>query len=123
LDKDSIREDSSLNSRDEMEAFESNPEEIGQSASMSGGDIYARADLIAQNLLDQILREYKDDNTYIVTCEKKQIDEDDFREKFPYTLDVKPVEPEIRPPVLPSQNSSRSTASSPSKKIKTAREI
>ena len=68
---------------------------------MSNDDLLAKADFIAQNLLDQILKEYKDDNSYFVSCEQKQIDEDAFRDKFPYTLDVKPVEPEIRPPTLP----------------------
>jgi len=33
-----------------------------------------------------------------VSCEKKQIDEEEFRNKFPYTLDVKVPEHEIRPP-------------------------
>ena len=42
--------------------------------------------------MDLIIAEYKGDNTYIVSCEKKNIDEDDFRDKFPYTLDAKPVE-------------------------------
>ena len=67
---------------------------------MSASDlILQEADRIAQDFLDQILKEYKDDNTYIVSCEQKQIDEDLFKDKFPYTLDIKPVEPEIRPPV------------------------
>ena len=90
---------------------------------MSNDDLLAKADFIAQNLLDQILKEYKDDNSYIVSCEQKQIDEDAFRDKFPYTLDVKPVEPEIRPPTLPPQNSARSAASSPAKKAKSAKEL
>jgi hypothetical protein len=59
-----------MNDRVEMEDFESNPEEIGRSASMSD-DIFSKADAIAQDLLDQILREYKSDNSYIVSCEKK----------------------------------------------------
>ncbi len=36
---------------------------------------------------------------------------------------MKPVEPEIRPPVLTTQNSARSSASSPAKKVKTAKEL
>lgn len=33
-----------------------------------------------------------------MSCEPKKIDEDDFRDKFPYSLDEKPVEKEIKPP-------------------------
>ena len=38
-------------------------------------------------------------------------------------MDVKPIEPEIRPPVLPQQISARSSASTPAKKVKTAKEL
>ena len=61
-------------------------------------DVYSKADKIAQELLDLILAEYKGDNTYIVSCEKKNIDEEAFQNKFPYTLDVRLPEPDIRPP-------------------------
>ena len=64
-----------------------------------------------------MLAEYKGDNTYIVSCEKKNIDEDDFRNKFPYTLDEKPVEKEIRPPQPPP------TATKPAAKVKSAKDI
>lgn len=57
--------------------LESNPDEIDKSISMSE-DINTKADKIAQELLDLILAEYKGDNTYIVSCEKKHIDEDEF---------------------------------------------
>lgn len=110
-----------MNDRVEMEDFESNPEEIGRSASMSD-DIFSKADAIAQDLLDQILREYKSDNSYIVSCEKKQIDEDAFIDKFPYTLDVRVPEPELKP-FLSTQSSVKSTASQPVKKQKTTKEL
>jgi hypothetical protein len=82
---------------EEDDYLESNPDEIDKSISMSD-DINSKAEKIAQELLDLILAEYKGDNTYIVSCEKKQIDEEEFRNKFPYTLDVKVPEHEIRPP-------------------------
>jgi hypothetical protein len=45
-----------------------------------------------------IIAEYKGDNGYLVSCEPKHIDEDDFKDKFPYTLDVIVPEQVIRPP-------------------------
>jgi hypothetical protein len=38
-----------------------------------------------------------------VSCESKKIDEELFRDKFPYTLDVREPEIVIRPPVLQSE--------------------
>lgn len=84
------------------EELESNPDAIGHSGthslSRSDGDIIGKADRIAQELMDLILAEYKGDNQYLVSTEKVVVDEDDFREKFPYTLDRREPEVEIRPP-------------------------
>ena len=84
------------------EELESNPDAIGHSGthslSRSDGDIIGKADRIAQELMDLILAQYKGDNRYLVSTEKVVVDEDDFRDKFPYTLDHREPEVEIRPP-------------------------
>ena len=69
-----------------------------KSLSKSDGDIFGKADKIAQELMDLILAEYKGDNQYQVSNKKIVIDEDDFKDKFPYTLDRQEPEKEIRPP-------------------------
>lgn len=67
------------------------------------------------------MAEYKGDNTYIVSCEPKAIDEELFADKFPYTLDKRPdPEPEFRPP---SAQSTLSSATKPKPKQKTAKDI
>lgn len=82
----------------------------------------SRADRIAQELLDLIVAEYKGDNSYLVSCEKKDIDEEIFAEKFPFTLDKRPEpEPEFRPPS--AQSSTLSSATKPKPKQKTAKDI
>lgn len=84
----------------------------------------AKADRIAQEILDLIIAEYKGDNTYIVSCEKKEIDEEAFMDKFPYTLDKRPdPEPEFRPPSLSQSTLSSNSASMPKPKQKTAKDI
>lgn len=70
-----------------------------------------------------ILAEYKGDNTYLVSCEKTQINEDDFKDKFPYTLDVIVPEQVIRPPSAQSQSSITSGASKPTPKQKTSKDF
>ena len=45
-----------------------------------------------------------------------------FKDKFPYTLDVRPIEPEPKP-MSSALSSARSSASKPAKKQKTAKEI
>ena len=56
-------------------------------------DNYALADKIALELLGLLVDEYKEDQTYHVSTEPTKVDEDDFKEKFPYTLDRPTISP------------------------------
>ena len=98
---------------DEDPDLESNHDEV------SSSDVFGKADKIAQEILDLILVEYKGDYSYIVSCEKKDVDEESFLTKFPYTLDKpKEQEQEFSPPRIMSE-----TPDKPIQKVKTAKEI
>lgn len=45
-----------------------------------------------------IVQEYLSDNTYTVSRERNLVDEELFKDKFPYTLDVVQPQQVIRPP-------------------------
>ena len=59
---------------------------------MSAGDqdIFAKADVITDELLELILKDYKEDNEFNLNATHEQPDEEEYKEKFPWTLDVKP---------------------------------
>lgn len=86
---------SDLNTRDEMADLESCPEGVGQSASQSSPeDLNAKADAIADELFALLVEEYKDASDFDLNADHTdQPDEEDFRDKFPWTLDKKVVEP------------------------------
>ena len=81
----------SINDRIDDE-LESNPDD---DLGISGPD---QADLFAQEFMDLIIAEYLEDNTYTVSRDTKNIDEELFKHKFPYTLDTVVPELVIRPP-------------------------
>ena len=98
-DEDVDDTSSDLNTRDEMADLESCPDNVGQSQSMSGNDqdmLMAQADAITDELLNLILEDYKADEEFDTNATQEQPDEDDYREKFPWTLDKKP-EPKASP--------------------------
>lgn len=58
----------------------------------------SKADAIADELLKIILEGYKQEDKFELTAKVSQPDEDEFKDKFPWTLDrvpEKPKEPEI----------------------------
>ena len=59
-------------------------------------DIFAKADLITDELLELILNEYKQDDEFNLNATHEQPDEEDYKEKFPWTMDKKP-EPKPSP--------------------------
>ena len=82
-----------MNTRDEIGDLESCPEGIGQSGSMSANDqdIFAKADVLTDELLELILKNYKEDeNDFDLDATNDQPDEEDYKDKFPWTLDKKP---------------------------------
>jgi len=97
-DEDEVESSSDLNTRDEIADLESCPEGVGQSASMSGNDadLMARADLITNELLELLIEDYKADGDFNLNASREQPDEDQFKDKFPWTLDKKP-EPKPSP--------------------------
>lgn len=70
-------------------------------------------------MLDLILAEYKGDNNVVASTEKVDVDEEDFKDKFPYTLDKKEPEIEMRPP----QPMQITIANKPEPKKKTEKEL
>ena len=78
-----------------MQDLESCPEGIGQSGSMSANeqDIFAKADVLTDELLELILKNYKEgdeNDDFDLDATNDPPDEEDFKEKFPWTLDKKP---------------------------------
>ena len=67
---DEVDSSSDLNTRDEMGDLESCPEGVGQSASLSGndGDLQLKAELITEELLQLILKDYKEDAGFDVNA-------------------------------------------------------
>lgn len=96
------------------EDLQSNPEHISAS---NVSELDLKADRIAQELMELLIEDYKADEGYTVTTEPMQIDEESFKDKWPYTLDVKP-----EPEPISAPNSARSAASAPAKKPKTQKE-
>lgn len=90
--KESDSED--LNKREEIDDLESCPDDIGKS--QSDNEIFAKADKIAEELLKVFLETYKADNKFDLSVRNKQPDEDEFKNKFPWTLDKEP-EPKPKP--------------------------
>lgn len=85
-----------MNTRDDhgMADLDSCPEEISKSGSKSAGDdLLLKADLIAEELLSAIIDDYKENSTFDLNATNQQPDEDDFRKKFPWTLDKIPEKP------------------------------
>ena len=70
---------------------------MGQSGSQSAEvDLLAKADLITDELLELILEDYKEAGDFDLNTAQDQPDEEDYKEKFPWTLDKKP-EPKPSP--------------------------
>ena len=76
------------------------------------------ADAMAKELLQAMVEGYKQDNQFELENPQKTIDEDLFEDKFPYTLDKKPVKspPKASPIKKPED------AKGEVKKVKTERE-
>ena len=91
-----IEEDiSDLNNREEIDDLQSCPDDIGKSQT---DELIQKADAIADELLKALIDGYKNESKFGLTAKVKQPDEDEFRDKFPWTLDrvpEKPKEPEI----------------------------
>ena len=76
-----------------MQDLESCPDGVGQSGSMSANDqdIFAKADQYTEELLELILQNYQEDeNEFKLDATNEQPDEEDYKQKFPWTLDKKP---------------------------------
>jgi len=78
-----------------MADLESCPDGVGNSGSMSGDDINIRADMITDELLNLLLEDYKQNEDYNLDMHE-QPDEEEYRDKFPWTMDKKP-EPKPAP--------------------------
>lgn len=89
---------SDLNTRDEIADLESCPDAIGQSGSMSANDqdMLNKADAITEELLELILKNYQEEEEYNTNACNEQPDEEEFKDKFPWTMDKKP-EPKPAP--------------------------
>ena len=81
-----------------MADLESCPEGVGASASMSGpeADLGAQADLITDELMSLLLEGYKQEDDFDLNATNEQPDEEEFKDKFPWTMDKKP-EPKPAP--------------------------
>lgn len=112
---------SDINTRDEegLTDLNSCPEEISKSASKSAGeDILQKADLITDELLKIILEDYKEDTGFDVNATRDQPDEEEFKTKFPWTLDKVPEKPPA-----PKPAGTKPASELGQKPAKTAREI
>lgn len=100
--------------------LESNPDQI--SGSFPDDNNYALADRIAQELMDLLIQDYKEDEVFVVSKDRIVVDEEAFKNKFPYTLDK--IEPE-RPIVIKQQQPvvSPKGAAAPPKPAPTAKEL
>ena len=96
--EEDIESSSDLNTRDEFEDLESCPDGVGQSGSAGHEqeDILAQADAITDELLHLLLEDYKEDGEFNLNAAQDQPDEEDYRDKFPWTMDKKP-EPKPAP--------------------------
>lgn len=86
-----------------MQDLESNPTgSLAGSYPKEEEDMDARADQITEELLNQIIADFENDQNVKMVVED-DIDEDEFEDKWPYSLDKKVEEPE-KPmsPSLPS---------------------
>lgn len=71
---------------------------VGNSASMSGpeADLGAQADLITDELMHLLIDNYKNEDDFDLNAANEQPDEEEFKDKFPWTMDKKP-EPKPAP--------------------------
>ena len=102
-----------------MADLESCPDGVGQSHSMSGNDgadLGAKADKITEELLELLIEDYKLNSEFNLNATNDQPDEEDFKDKFPWTLDKKP-EPK------PSPKPAGVKLGVPQRPPKTAREL
>lgn len=92
-EEEEMESSSDLNTRDEMNDLESCPEGVGQSGSMSNNehDIMAKADLLTEELFELILNDYKEDDEFNLNATHEQPDEEEYKDKFPWTMDKKPA--------------------------------
>jgi len=89
-----------LNDREnkEFDDLNSCPEDIGKS--QSEAEMFAKADAIADEMLKALLDNYKDDTRFLLSVKVNQPDEDDFKDKFPWTLDKQPEKEKPKEPVI-----------------------
>ena len=62
--------------------------------------MFAKADAIADEMLKALLDNYKDDTRFLLSVKVNQPDEDDFKDKFPWTLDKQPEKEKPKEPVI-----------------------
>lgn len=107
--------DEDLNEREskEMDDLQSCPEETGKS--QSDDHLFAKADAIADEILKKLLENYKNDERLCLSVKVNQPDEDEFKDKFPWTLDRVPEKPK-EPAII-------KRPAEPKKRMKTEREI
>ena len=111
---------SDLNTRDDpgLADLDSCPEEVSKSASKSAGDeILSKADNITDELINIILEQYTEEQTFDLNA-REQPDEEDYKDKFPWTLDKKPEKPPSPKPI-----SAKSPDAIGKKPTKTIREL
>lgn len=85
------------------------------------------AELISAEFMQAMIEEYKNDDSYQCNAENTKIDEDLFKDKFPWTLDKvpEPVAKVIKKPVVEDITGGKKEElmASAQKKVKTDREI
>lgn len=81
-------EEESMNERDELNDLESCPDNIANSVSQSD-DIQIKADQITEELMGLILDDYVTGKVQLPVDRTalNSIDEDEYKDKFPWTLD------------------------------------
>jgi len=91
-------EEESMNERDELNDLESCPDNIANSVSQ-GDDVQMKADMITEELMNLILDDYVTGKVQlpIDRTALNSIDEDDYKEKFPWTLDKVEEKPVPKP--------------------------